>query len=250
MTPRLPRPALNSTKRSAPHRRNGLSVLRLKDDALYGDGVYQALKEAITEGRIPAGGRLRELELAAQFGVSRTPVREALKRLSAEGFVVQLPRQGLAVAEPSPEEIMDAYLVREAIEGLAARLAAERARDTDLMRLDVLLRQTRAALDDGALQRAIDLSNEFDRTLFRAAGSARLSKMIDEARAIQGRSLRASLSYSGRLAQTIEERTTILKAIRDRQPEAAEKAVREHLRQAREARIAMILNASRPVRTT
>jgi len=205
------------------------------------DRVYLGLKQAIVDGRIKAGERLREIDLAAQFGVSRTPVREALKKLEAEGLVADTPGRGLAATEPTPHEIMDAYLVREVLEGLAARLAAERATETDRIRLEVILRHIRTAIEAGADQRAIALSNEFDQALFRATSSRRLSDMIAAARASQGRLLRLSLQYPGRLAQTAEERAEILEAIQQRDPEAAERATREHLRRARETRIAQIL---------
>jgi DNA-binding GntR family transcriptional regulator len=213
----------------------------LRNGAPAAERVYVGLKQAIVDGRIKAGERLREIDLAARYGVSRTPVREALKKLEAEGLVVDVPGRGLAVTEPSPLEIMDAYLMREVLEGLAARLAAERATETDRMRLAVVLRQIGTATAAEDTQRAIGLSNEFDRVLFQATRSQRLSDMIEAARASQGRLLRLSLEYSGRLAQSAEERAEILQAIQDGDPEAAERATREHLRRARQTRIAQSL---------
>jgi DNA-binding GntR family transcriptional regulator len=203
--------------------------------------VYLGIKQAIVDGRIKAGERLREIDLAARFSVSRTPVREALRKLEAEGLVVDVPGGGLAVTEPSPHEIMDAYLMREVLEGLAARLAAERATETDRMRLAVVLRQIRNAIEAEDTPRAIGLSNEFDRVLFQATRSQRLSDTIEAARASQGRLLRLSLEYPGRLAQSADERAEILQAIQNGDPEAAERATREHLRRARETRIAQSL---------
>jgi DNA-binding GntR family transcriptional regulator len=215
--------------------------MTFKDGGPVAERVYLGLKQAIADGQIGAGERLREVDLAARFGVSRTPVREALKKLQAEGLVTDVPGRGLAVTKPTPHEIMDAYLVREVLEGLAARLAAERAIETDRMRLAVVLRQIRHAIAAEETQRAIALSNEFDRLLFEATRSERLSAMIEAARASQGRLLRLSLEYPGRLAQTAEERAEILQAIQDGDPEAAERATREHLRRARETRIAQSL---------
>jgi DNA-binding GntR family transcriptional regulator len=215
--------------------------MTLKDGGPVAEQVYLGLRQAIADGRIVAGERLREIDLAARYGVSRTPVREALKKLQAEGLVTDVPGRGLAVTKPTPEEIMDAYLMREVLEGLAARLAAERSIETDRMRLAVVLRQIRDAIVSEDTQRAIALSNEFDRVLFQATRSQRLWNMIEDARASQGRLLRLSLQYPGRLAQTAEERAEILQAIQDGDPEAAERATREHLRRARETRIAQSL---------
>jgi DNA-binding GntR family transcriptional regulator len=217
--------------------------MTLKDGGPVAERVYLGLKQAIADGGIIAGERLREIELAARYGVSRTPVREALKMLQAEGLVTDVPGRGLSVAKPTPEEIIDAYLMREVLEGLAARLAAERATETDRMRLAVVLRQIRTAILAEDTPRAIALSNTFDRVLFQATRSQRLSDMIEAARASQGRLLRLSLQYPGRLAQTVEERAEILQAIQDGSPEAAERATREHLRRARETRIAQSLEA-------
>jgi len=215
--------------------------MTFKDGGPAAERVYLGLKRAIADGEIIAGERLREIDLAARYGVSRTPVREALKKLQAEGLVTDVPGRGLAVTKPTPEEIMDAYLMREVLEGLAARLAAERAIDTDRTRLAVIMRQIQIAIAAEDNQRAISLSNEFDRALFQATRSQRLSEMIEAARAAQGRLLRLSLQYPGRLAQTAEERAEILRAIQDGDPEAAERATRQHLRRARETRIAQSL---------
>jgi DNA-binding GntR family transcriptional regulator len=215
--------------------------MTLKDGGNVAERVYYGLKQAIADGRIVAGERLREIELAARYGVSRTPVREALKMLQAEGLLTEVPGRGLSVSKPTPEEIMDAYLVREVLEGLAARLAAERGTETDRMRLAIVLRQIREAIVADDTQRAIALSNKFDQLLFQATRSQRLSDMIEAARASQGRLLRLSLQYPGRLAQTAEERAEILQAIQDGDPEAAERATREHLRRARETRVAQSL---------
>ena len=213
----------------------------LKDGGPVAERVYLGLKRAIATGEITAGERLREIDLAARYGVSRTPVREALKKLQAEGLVTDMPGRGLAATKPTAEEIMDAYLMREVLEGLAARLAAERAVDTDRTRLAVIMRQIQMAIAAEDTQRAIALSNEFDRALFQATRSRRLSDMIEAARAAQGRLLRLSLQYPGRLAETAEERAEILQAIQDGNPEAAEGATRKHLRRARETRIAQLL---------
>jgi DNA-binding GntR family transcriptional regulator len=211
------------------------------DSGPVAERVYVGLKRAIAAGEIIAGERLREIDLAARYGVSRTPVREALKRLKAEGLVTDVPGGGLAATKPTPEEIMDAYLMREVLEGLAARLAAERAIDTDRTRLTVIMRQIQIAISAEDTQRAIALSNEFDRALFQATRSRRLWDMIEAARSAQGRLLRLSLEYPGRLAETAGERAEILQAIQDGDPEAAEAATRKHLRRARETRIAQIL---------
>lgn len=222
-------------------RPDATSAGAIDDGAPFAERVYARLRQAILDGQIKPGERMREFDLAEQFGMSRTPVREALKKLAVEGLVVDLPGRGLVVSEPSPNEILDAYLVREMLEGLAARLAAERATETDRIHLSAVLRRVQNAIAAGDDQQAITLSNEFDRLLFGATRSRRLSHMIEFARASQGRLLRLSLQYPGRLAESAEERAEILQAIQRRDAEAAEQATRQHLRRARETRIAQSL---------
>ena len=101
--------------------------------------VYASLKHDILQGVLPPGTSLREEELGRSHQVSRTPVREALSRLEIEGLAARRPRAGLVVSTPTLDEIIDLYVVREALEGLAARLAAERRTELDLERLEMLL---------------------------------------------------------------------------------------------------------------
>jgi DNA-binding GntR family transcriptional regulator len=96
------------------------------------DSVYQTLREAIVEGRLHAGDSLIEWHVARQFGTSRTPVREALLRLEAEGLAVRVPRRGLVVRHVSDHEIREVYAVRTALEALAAREAAAEAMPSDI----------------------------------------------------------------------------------------------------------------------
>src|SRR5690348_17070326 len=101
--------------------------------------VYRSLRDRIVTRGLPPGARLVELELAQQFDSSRTPVREALKRLSAEGLVSIDPARGMVVREIDPAEAEDIYVIREVIDGLAGRLAAPRVTDDDVTKLRVLM---------------------------------------------------------------------------------------------------------------
>jgi DNA-binding GntR family transcriptional regulator len=207
----------------------------------YSDSLYLAVRSAITSGELAAGTRMRETELAKRYGVSRTPVREALKKLEIDGLVVDLPGRGLTVSKPTLKEILDAYLIREMLEGLAARLATERALETDLLQLEAVMKQIEAAFESGDIEKTIKLGTAFDTLLFSAANSDRLYRMIEAARASQGQTMRGNIRYPGRLEKAIEERRRILEAVLARQPKEAELATQEHLRQAREIRIAVAL---------
>ncbi|MDB5683713.1 MAG: GntR family transcriptional regulator [Sphingomonas bacterium] len=210
------------------------------------DGLHLALREEIAGGQLPPGWRLRETDVAKRFGVSRTPVREALKKLQAESLLVDVPGRGLTVAKPSLSEILDDYLIREVLEGLAARLAAERALETDIMMMRSLLRQVEEAHEADDVDRAIALSYTFDQTLFESARNPRLHRTIDAASAAQGVTRRGYIRNKVRRSDAIKERHRILAAVAARDPAAAELAAQEHLRSAREFRIAMTIESAPP----
>src|SRR5262245_902855 len=111
--------------------------------------VYRALRDRIVEGTLPPGTRLTEMDLAQQFDSSRTPVREALKRLSAEGLVSTDPARGLIVRDLDAAEAEEIFVIREVIDGLAGRLAAPRVSDDDLTKLRVLMDEQCECARDG-----------------------------------------------------------------------------------------------------
>jgi DNA-binding GntR family transcriptional regulator len=111
------------------------------------DQVQHALRHAIVNGDYPPGARLTEDRLASDFGVSRNPVREALRVVEAEGFVVVLPRRGAVVASPTSSSIADMFAVRARLEPLAARQAAQRATADEVAELHVMLDAARKATD-------------------------------------------------------------------------------------------------------
>ena len=109
-----------------------LTKLNLDEYKPLRDVVFENLREAIVEGRLKPGQRLMEVQLAEQLGVSRTPVREAIRKLELEGLVVMLPRKGAYVANMSLKDLIDVLEIRASLEGLAASLAAERITDEDI----------------------------------------------------------------------------------------------------------------------
>src|SRR5215218_8543921 len=129
------------------------------------DAVYDALREAIVAKRLSPGDRLAEEQLAKQFGVSRTPVREALLRLEAEQFAARVARRGLVV-RPIPErEVLEVYAVRAALDGLAASLAAEQATPPDRARLRWISDQIREAAEQSDYVKMAELNIELHEAL-------------------------------------------------------------------------------------
>jgi DNA-binding GntR family transcriptional regulator len=141
------------------------------------DQVLAALRKGIISGDYPPGERLTEDRLAEDFGVSRNPVREALRVAEAEGFVVILPRRGAVVASPSSATIHDIFAVRERLEPLAARLAAERATPVQLTTLRAVLEQARQATELQDLRRVAELNSALHLHILEISGNPWLASI-------------------------------------------------------------------------
>ncbi len=141
------------------------------------DQVLHALRTAIVNGDYPPGERLTEDRLAEDFGVSRNPIREALRVAEAEGFVVTIPRRGAVVATPTTETIADIFAVRARLEPMAARLAAERAAQADVAGLRSLLEEARRATEAGDFATISELNSQLHLRVIEISGNRWLSSM-------------------------------------------------------------------------
>lgn len=142
------------------------------------EAVQDAIRAAIVEGRYPPGERLLEDQLAQELGVSRNPVREALHALSTEGFVVIEPRRGARVATVSRQRAGELFEVREVLEGLAGRLAAERRSPEQLALLQDIVREGERLVGTGRLSELPDLNTRFHNALHAAAGNVMLTQTL------------------------------------------------------------------------
>ncbi len=197
--------------------------------------AYKALRQAILGRKIPPGQKLVVRVLAEDLGLSPTPVKEALAALEREGLVVAVPHRGYFVLEPSLEDVREIYSLREVLEGLAARLAVENDGRALLRKLERLFGKQREAAELGDIEAYGDLDLAFHRTFWEAAGSKRL---LATAETIDGQIrmlINSSAAIPGRLPQSRAEHEAILQAVRDKDPEAAELAMRTHVRNAGQA---------------
>jgi DNA-binding GntR family transcriptional regulator len=195
------------------------------------DKVHLALKEDIITCRLMPGVDLPEVQIAEQFGVSRTPVREALARLASEGLVTMTPQRGALVAEVSFRDVLEAYHVREIIEPPASSDAAGMISDDTLQRLGALLDyepQERPDHEQQLHYSAVD--NELHDSIIAAAGNDLMLGIIRQVRSITARA-RFLVPY-GRSISSHCEHLKILNALKDRDAEAAERIMREHIRNA------------------
>lgn len=211
--------------------------------------VFESLREAIIQGRLHPGERLMEIQLAEELGVSRTPVREAIRKLELEGLVLMIPRKGAYVSQISMKDIADVFEIRRALEGLAARLAAERATDEEVERLELALIQISEVAETDDLDGAVALDTDFHEELMRASHNPRLSQMVSNLREQIQRFRLTSLSHPGRVKLAVEEHRKVVDAIASHDAELAQNLAYEHIENAENSLMEVISEAGlRPAR--
>jgi DNA-binding GntR family transcriptional regulator len=198
------------------------------------DRAYDSLREAILKHDFRPGERLFEADLATKLGISRSPVREAIRRLQQDGLVEIRPRTGVFVAPvPANDEIDALYRVRAALEGVAASLATERATPDDLSKLDSLILEGEKAVGADDIQAVIEIAADFHQTIHAAAQSQRLFALLQQ---IYGQVLHLrsyTLRMPGRAAGAMQGHADLLDRLKEGDPERAEKAMRDHVDKAR-----------------
>ena len=198
--------------------------------------VAERLREAIISGSLAPGARLIERELIALMGVSRTVIRETLRELETEGLIAMIPNKGPIVRELTLAEAADLYSIRAVLEGLAARLFATRADSSNVARLATALDLTAAAYRKGDPARIFETKNRFYDVFFEGAGSETLSLMIGT---LHGRisrwrwlGLRHPQRAPSRSRETIRNLRTLVAALRKRDPDLAERIIRQEVTRA------------------
>ncbi len=202
--------------------------------------VFESLREAILNGTLGPSERLMEIQLAEEMGVSRTPVREAIRKLELEGLVVMIPRKGAYVAGMSLKDIADVFEIRGALEGLAAELAAERATEEELEFMERYLVKISEEIEKGDLDKVVEIDTDFHTLLYKASRNERLSQIISNLREQIQRFRTTSLSYPGRMKVALEEHRKIVEAISSRDGESAGKIAQEHIENAENSMMNMI----------
>jgi DNA-binding GntR family transcriptional regulator len=199
--------------------------------------VIAEMRRRIISGELAPGVSLSEIALAESFGVSRTPVREALKQLQTEGLVEIRPRVGTFVTTPSRREITELFEMKELLEGAAARLLAQRGRVAELDQLERNLLEADAAVDADDKERYAKLVEEFHDLLITGADNAKLEAhyRILMNQLAYSRLVTTSLSQPGRPLQSDREHHRVLELIQAKDGDSAERVMREHVRASRRA---------------
>ncbi|TRW99397.1 GntR family transcriptional regulator [Paracoccus sp. M683] len=210
---------------------------------LQGDTAYERLCDEIRLGKLPPGARLTETEIATRLAISRTPVREAIRRLEADGLVDHQPRTGAVVRKLDYPEIMELYEMRTVLEGTAARLAARAASPVELQELQAINDEMAAAMDDPAA--LVRLNRQFHLRLQDAARNRFLLKSmasVETTLMILGPS---SMETPDRARQALAEHDALLQALTARDGAAAEAVMRNHIENAQLARLRLLRRADK-----
>jgi DNA-binding GntR family transcriptional regulator len=202
--------------------------------------VADSVRSRIINGEFAMGAALSETNLAAELGVSRTPVREALKQLQTEGLVTIRPRVGTFVNTPSRGEIIELFQMREILEGAAARILAERGQVPELEALRENIAKSDAALEANDVATYIDLVSEFHLLIVLGAGNSKLTAHYTTLmnQLAFPRLVTASLSVPGRFAKSENEHHHMLEIIETKDGATAEQFMRNHVRASQEALLA------------
>lgn len=203
-----------------------------------GRDAYELLLEGIENGTLPAGTRLRETELAQRFALSRTPIREALKRLEQQGLITHEPHQGMAVTSLDYNQIAELYALREVLEGTAARLAAQHASAIEISVLEEMVAADRARTEDAAMLARTNWA--FHQQLRDAGRNHYLGQALENLRLSLALLPGTTLGAPGRGAASVEDHAAIVARIAARDPEGAEEAARLHIRNAFKTRIQLL----------
>jgi DNA-binding GntR family transcriptional regulator len=208
---------------------NKLSGLRLQNYQPLRDVVFEHLRNAILNGDLRPSERLMEVQIAEQLGVSRTPVREAIRKLELEGLVVMIARKGAYVADVSVKDILDVLEVRSVLEGLAASLAAERMTEEELEELEMISYNFKKCLEDKDTEGMIEKDMQFHDRIIR---STRNHKLIQIAQGLQEQVQRFRITYFAEyneLKGVLADHQEILEAISNRNVERAQKVAQKHI---------------------
>jgi DNA-binding GntR family transcriptional regulator len=203
--------------------------------ALLGDVAYESVREAIRAGHMKPGERISEYKVAEWLNVSRTPAREALRRLENEGLLASHPRRGLIVASVDDEAIFELYAAREILEGAAAALAAQRATDAEVAALEHLVDAEELIVDDP--QRMYEHNRVFHSLLYRAAHNRYMLKFLTAMTdTLSAHRSTSTLVEPARRRAVVAEHRALIESIAARDEKGARQAAVKHIKSALRAR--------------
>ena len=209
-------------------------ALTLGSPALY-EQVAERLRSRIFAHELEPGAWIDEQALAEKYGISRTPLREALKVLASEGLVTLKPRRGCYVTELSEQDLDEIFPLMAMLEGRCAFEAAEKAKPADIKRLKAIHAELEKQAAAGDVDRFFEVNQDFHVALQQLAGNRWLAQMIEDLRKVMKLRRRDSLRLDGRIADSLAEHRAVLDALAAHDAKTAEKRMRAHLLSGRAA---------------
>lgn len=194
-----------------------------------GGRVFQQIRDDILNGRYRQGDELTEAALGKALGVSRTPVREALRQLALEGLVENIPNRGSFVTGISDQDVEDIYMIRSKLEGLCARLAADRITEEQLEKLEEAAYLSEYHTGKKHYEQVVELDGRFHEAMYEACQSRILSHTLSEYHQYVKLARRHSIEHRVRIEKSSEEHQQILEAIRDHDGDRAEELATRHI---------------------
>ncbi len=203
--------------------------IKIEEPKLLSEDIVDSIKTAIIKGKFKPGERISEGELAESMGISRTPLREAFRKLENEGFITIIPRKGAIVTDIDPEEANDLYIIKGTLEGLAARLATPKIKEKDIEKLEKINDQLRELIDSDDLEAFYRLHRKFHMLFTKLSGNNRLIQMISNLNDHFKRFGIVSLTLPGQFQQTLQQHEEIIEAFRGGDEFDAEEKVKKNV---------------------
>lgn len=204
--------------------------------------VYETLKKKIIEGELPSNTPLVEEKLAKEFQMSRTPIREAIRHLVQDGLVEFFPRRGALVKEISIKDLEEIFTVREALEGISARIAASLINEQKVTSLQKALEKADQELENGHKDQSFELGNILHEIILEVAGNNKILTIVSDFQNQIQRYHYFSYHIPGRLELSNREHWEIFEAVQARNGELAEQRMRKHVRGTKESTIFAVKN--------
>ncbi len=201
---------------------------KIKNRELLSQKVYRIIKRDIIRGKLVADTRLFEEKISKQMNISRTPVREALRLLAAEGFVTLIPNSGIVINQVSPQDLLDVLNIRQQLETYAVTLAVQKISEQDINNLETIVQQMEEAVLSGDALYFSNLNSKFHKCIIRISENKKLMEICDNLYKQSEHWIKA-LGVPERLRHSLEEHKEIYQALREKDVESSRQAMHTHL---------------------
>ena len=201
----------------------------VEDNHLLGSRVFRTIRENILSGKYKSGEELKEKSIGEELGVSRTPVREALRQLELEGLVSIIPNKGAYVVGISQKDMQDIYEIRCRLEGLCAKWAAVNITKEQLDELEEIVFRAEFHTKKGNLEQLVELDNRFHKILYVASNSKELQRVLTDFHHYLQRVRKITLTDEKRAVESNKEHLMIVEALKEKDSQKAEELATKHI---------------------